>query len=171
MPKWLMPFFVRIGFVLFFLTATLYFWPGRVESPMVQAVAIPEGTVLIWRIPPGTVAIKELPTLHNLGGDKVAFSGKKKLPLNFVGCFAREIEIANFEAVGENAEKSYIQIKWEDGKIEKVPPGTKGLHFSPERRAKEIMVVGYCMHEKPIFRDVPREGTLSWQIRYVSVEN
>ncbi|MBP2650420.1 MAG: hypothetical protein H6Q74_1245 [Firmicutes bacterium] len=171
MPEWWIIFASRIIVALVCFTTGFNVWPGLAESPTVQAVAIPEGTVAIWNIPSDTVNIKVLPPRMTLSGKKVVFSGKKTIPQTFVDQLAQEIEIVNFEAEGENAKKSAIKIVWEDGGVDMVSPGTKTLRFSPARRAKEISIIGYSMHEHKIFRDSPQPGTLSWEIRYVAVAN
>jgi hypothetical protein len=122
-------------------------------------------------VPPGTVIIKVLPPLLTLGGFEVPFEGKKEIPQTLASPLAKEVVVVNFQATGENAQKSVIKIVWEDGSIETVPPGTVNKRLSPEKRAKQISIVGYAMHERQIFRDSARKGTISWDIRYVPVEN
>jgi len=163
--------------VIAILGIGLYAWLGRPANPTAQAVdttttaASASGDVAALQVPPGTVKINQLLPLRNLSGTDVAFTGKVELPQKIVGQFAEEIEIVNFQAKGENAKKSAIKIVWDDGEIDMVPPGTTSYRFLPQRRAKQIILIGYSVHERQIFRDSSRPGALTWEIRYASKEN
>lgn len=116
------------------------------------------------------VTITPLPMLRIIRGNEVPFEGKVELRQVFAGRAAREITIVNFQATGEHADKSAIKIVWENGEVEKIAPGAKSKSFSPDRRAVEIVVMGYSMHEQRIFRDTSRKGTLTWEIRYEPID-
>ncbi|MDD4601042.1 hypothetical protein SDC9_05904 [bioreactor metagenome] len=120
--------------------------------------------------PSDAVIIKHLPPLLIMRGTNVPFEGKVELPQAIAGRFAQDIVITNFQATGDNAEKSIIKIVWENGEVENVYPATKDKHFSADKRALEISIVGYSMHERRIFKDSSRKGTLTWEIRYEPVE-
>lgn len=117
-------------------------------------------------IPPGAVTIKNLPPLLTLRGDEVPFEGRAEIVQQLAGPAVAEVVVVAFSASGENAHKSAIRIEWEDGGVETVPPGSKNLVLSPQRRAKKISVLGYSFHERRVFKDLARKGTLSWEIRY-----
>jgi hypothetical protein len=116
------------------------------------------------------VTITPLPSLRIIRGNDVPFEGTIELRQAVAGRFAQNIDIINFQATGEHAEKSVIKIVWENGEIEKVSAGTKDKKFAPDRRASAISVLGYSMHERRIFRDSSRKGTLTWEVRYEPVE-
>jgi hypothetical protein len=99
----------------------------------------------------------------------VPFSGKVTLPQAIAGRFAKNLTIVNFSAAGDRAEKSAIKIVWENGEVERITPGTQNKQFAPERRAVEITIEGYSVHERRIFKDSARPGTLTWEIRYEPV--
>lgn len=115
------------------------------------------------------VTIKTLPSLLIMHGTDVAFEGKVELLQPIGGRFAQDIIITNFQATGENAKKSFIKIVWENGEVEKIYPGTKDKQFLG-KRAVEISIVGYSVHERRIFKDSDRKGTLTWEIRYQPIE-
>ncbi|MGL5514077.1 MAG: hypothetical protein ACRDBM_12680 [Sporomusa sp.] len=117
-----------------------------------------------------TVTITPLPSLRVLYGIEVPFKGKVELKQTIAGRAARNITVVSFQATGEHAEKSVIKIVWENGEIEHISPGTQDKQFSPERRAVEIVVLGYSMRERAIFKDSARNGTLTWEIRYEPVD-
>lgn len=121
-------------------------------------------------IPTDAVTITPLPTLRIIRGDKVAFEGQTELKQTIGGIFAQELTIVNFQATGENSDKSYIKIVWENGEIEKLYPGTTNKKFAADRRAAEITVAGYSVHERRLFKNSNRPGTLTWEIRYDPVE-
>ncbi|MDT8902872.1 hypothetical protein [Anaeroselena agilis] len=121
-------------------------------------------------IPPGAVTIKALPPLLTLRGDEVPFRGKTEIVQRLAGPAATEVVVVAFSASGENAHKSAIKIEWEDGGVETFPPGSKNITLSPQRRAKKISVLGYSFHERRVFKDVAKTGTLSWEIRYAPSE-
>lgn len=116
------------------------------------------------------ITITPLPSLRIIRGSEVPFEGNIELRQAIAGRFAQNLAVVNFQATGEHAEKSAIKIVWENGEIEKVYPGTKDKKFAPERRASAISVVGYSMHERRIFGDSSRKGTLTWEIRYEPIE-
>lgn len=120
--------------------------------------------------PSDAVTITPLPPLLVLRGDNVSFEGKAEFKQVLAGRFAKDISIVNFQATGEHAEKSSIKIVWDNGEIETVPPGTMDKKFSSERRAASISVIGYSMHERRLFKDSGRKGTLTWEIRYEPVQ-
>lgn len=121
-------------------------------------------------IPSDAVTITLLPSFRILSGNKIPFEGKVELRQVIDGHFAQNLVVVNFEAFGEHAEKSIIKIVWENGEIEKVYPGTKDRILLPGKRATEIIIAGYSMNERHIFRDSPRRGSLNWEIRYDPVE-
>lgn len=112
------------------------------------------------------VVIQSLPPLYILSGDKVAFEGKTEIPQPINGTYAEKITIINFAATGENAHKSAIKIIWEDGTVQLIPAGNSNMTLTPSKRAKAIIIVGYSMHERKIFKDSARSGNLTWDIRY-----
>jgi hypothetical protein len=117
-----------------------------------------------------TVTIMPLPSLRIIRGTEVPFEGKTELRQAIAGRAARNLVIVNFQATGEHADKSFIKIVWENGEMEKVYPGTPEKKFAEDRRAVEISVTGYSMHERQILRDSSRKGTLTWEIRYEPVD-
>lgn len=120
-------------------------------------------------IPSDTVVITPLPPLLIIRGTDVAFEGKVELRQAIAGRFAKSIVITDFQATGEHSEKSVIKIVWENGEVEKVYPGTKDKRFLSDKKAVEISIAGYSMHERPIFKDSSRKGILNWEIRYEPV--
>jgi hypothetical protein len=121
-------------------------------------------------IPVGTVKIETLPTFTTLNGINVAFTGREEYPQPISGKFASNITVVSFRATGENAYKSVICILWEDGSLEIIPAGTSNLRLNPEKRAKQIIVKGYSVHERKVFRDSGRAGTLNWEIHYQPIK-
>lgn len=115
------------------------------------------------------ITITPLPTLRIIRGMEVPFTGKAELRQAIAGRAARNLAIVNFQATGEHAEKSFIKIVWENGEVDTVYPG-QAKQFAEDRRAVEIVIQGYSMHERRIFRDSSRQGTLTWEIRYEPVE-
>ncbi|CQR72851.1 hypothetical protein SOV_02350 [Sporomusa ovata DSM 2662] len=134
-----------------------------------KRAAIPEKGVEDTEDYSNKVTITPLPALRIVRGTEVPFEGKIELRQAIAGQAAQDITIVNFQATGEHADKSVIMIVWENGEVEKVYPGTKNKKFSPGRRAVKISVIGYSMHERPIFRDASRKGTLTWEIHYEPV--
>lgn len=129
-------------------------------------IPTPPDNVKSTVIPSDAVVITPLPPLLIIRGTDVAFEGKVELRQAIAGRFAQGIVITNFQATGEHAEKSMIKIVWENGEVEKIYPGTKDKRFLSNKRAVEISILGYSMHERPIFKDSSRKGTLTWEIRY-----
>jgi hypothetical protein len=127
--------------------------------------------ITIDTIPPGTVLIDALPTYRTLNGINVSFKGKESFEQPIAGRAAKDIIIVSFKAMGENAGKSTINILWEDGTVERIPAGTMNRRLPSERVAKQITIQGYCVHERKIFRDSSRTGTLNWEIHYQAVES
>ncbi|VBB09194.1 Hypothetical protein LUCI_4480 [Lucifera butyrica] len=121
-------------------------------------------------IPPDAVKITPLPTLRMIGGTDVAFKGKVTLRQAIAGRFAKNLVIVNFQAKGDHADKSMIRIVWENGEVETIAPGVTNRKFPLGKNAVEISVIGYSMQERPIFHDLPRPGSLTWEIRYEPVE-
>ncbi|HMM22249.1 MAG TPA: hypothetical protein PKA10_16130 [Selenomonadales bacterium] len=132
---------------------------GKAAAPAEQAA-----------VPSDAVTIKTLPPLYTLSGVEVPFEGRAELPLKITGRLAKELHIVGFQATGENAQKSAIRITWEDGGQELIPPGVTNLKLAPDRTAKQISVIGYSMHERRVFKDSSRTGTLSWEIQYSPVD-
>lgn len=128
--------------------------------------APPEQKSADTTVPADIINITPLPPLLILSGTEVPFEGKVELRQAIAGKAAQNISIVNFQATGEQAQKSSISIVWENGEVETIYPGTKDKQFSPERRAVEISVTGYSMRERRIFQDSRRKGTLTWEIRY-----
>lgn len=122
------------------------------------------------QIPADAVIITPLPSFRIMNGNGVPFEGKVELRQVISGHFAQKLVVVNFQASGEHGEKSIIKIVWENGEIEKVYSGTRDRVFPPEKRAAEIIIEGYSMNERRIFRDSPRKGSLNWEIRYEPVE-
>ena len=133
---------------------------------MEKSLTIPENNVVDIEDFSNKVSITPLPSLRIIRGTEVPFEGKIELRQAIVGRAAQDIAIVNFQATGEHADKSVIKIVWENGEVEKVYPGTNNKKFSPDKRAVEIVVMGYSMHERRIFKDASRKGTLTWEIRY-----
>ncbi|MEG6586616.1 hypothetical protein [Dendrosporobacter sp. 1207_IL3150] len=151
-------FIVLIGFYVFFVDpkeSTMHSSPKSIQA----------------NIPSDSVTITPLPTLRIIRGERVPFEGKVELKQAIAGLFAQDLVVVNFQVTGENSEKSFIKIVWENGEVEKLYPGTTNKIFSPSRRAVEITVVGYSIHERRLFKDSNRKGTLTWEIRYDPVEN
>jgi len=121
-------------------------------------------------IPSDAVTITPLPSLRIIRGTEVPFEGKTELRQVIDGRFAQNIVVVNFQATGEHAEKSVIKIVWENGEVEKVYPGTRNKKIVSDKRAVEISISGYSMHERRVFKDSSRKGTLTWEIRYEPVE-
>lgn len=120
-------------------------------------------------IPSDAVKIQPLPPLVILAG-AVKFEGEKELVQKIAGNLARNITIISFKASGENADKSAIKVVWIDGSVDMIPPGTANIQLPSVKYAKQIIVIGYSMHERKIFKDSPRAGTLEWEIRYEAGE-
>ncbi len=117
-----------------------------------------------------TVTITPLPSLRIIRGTEVSFEGKTELRQAIAGRAARNLTVVSFQATGEHADKSFIKIVWENGETDKVYPDTPEKKFAEDRRAVEISITGYSMHERRILRDSSRPGTLTWEIRYEPVE-
>lgn len=118
---------------------------------------------------PDAVKIQPLPPLLVLTGT-VKFEGKKELPQKISGNFAKNIIIVNFTATGENADKSMIKVVWMDGSVDMIPPGISNFPLTAGKFAKQIIIVGYSMHERKIFKDSAQPGILEWEIRYEAVD-
>ncbi|WP_237714758.1 MULTISPECIES: hypothetical protein [Pelosinus] len=118
-------------------------------------------------IPYDAVTITPLRVMY---GKEVPFEGKAELRQAIAGKLAQKIIVVNFQASGEHADKSKINIVWENGEVETIYPGTKDRIFPPEKRAAQITVVGYSVRERRIFQDSNRKGNLSWEIHYEPVE-
>lgn len=115
--------------------------------------------------PPDTVKIEALPSLEIAAG-VATFEGKKELPLKISGNYAKNITIVSFKASGDNAHKSAIKVIWMDGSTETIAPGTSNLALTPGKFAKQIIIAGYSVYERKIFKDSSRRGTVEWDIRY-----
>lgn len=147
------------------LAGTLYVW--RLHMP--PAAVTPDVNTSTPSVPPGTVLIKPLEPLRILAGTDVPFRGKKEFPQVIAGKYACYLIVDNFQATGENANKSVIKITWEDGTTDVVPAGTVDRHFNPEKRAAQIVISGYSMHERKVFPDTSQPGTLTWRVLYEPV--
>lgn len=150
--------------MLVVVTAAYLLIIGAGKSP-----AIPENNIANISDFSNNVTITPLPSLRIIRGTEVPFEGKVQLRQALAGQAAQDITIVNFQATGEHADKSVITIVWENGEVEKVYPGTQNKKYSQDRRAVEILVTGYSMHERRIFKDSSRKGTLTWEIRYEPV--
>lgn len=153
-----------IGAIIIVLWVLGYEPPNRVDRTEV------EGKETTLAISEDTVSITSLPSYRTLSGINVIFRGKERYAQNIAGRYAQNITITSFRASGENAYKSAVIIIWEDGSIEVVPAGTANLRLSPEKKAKEIIIQGYSVHERKVFRDSARDGVLDWEIIYEPVE-
>jgi hypothetical protein len=118
-------------------------------------------------IPFDAVTITPLRIIY---GTEVPFEGKVELRQAIAGNFAKKLIVVNFQAAGEHADKSRINIVWENGEVETIYPGTKDRVFPPEKRATQITVIGYSVHERRIFKDSNRKGNLTWEIHYEPME-
>jgi hypothetical protein len=157
------PFLVGALFMLLIVGAYSFFTGSRVENESRnQTINTPA--------PSDAVTIIPLPSFRIITGNQVPFEGKVELRQAIAGHFAKNLVVVNFQASGEHAEKSMIKIVWENGEIEKIYPGTRERIFLPDKRAAEIIIVGYSMNERKIFRDTPHKGILNWEIRYEPVE-
>lgn len=150
-------------------------WPAFLGGVMVALAVVWAGYVYLGGEPreatpqapnPGAVTIRVLPSLYVLRAQDVPFQGRVEIPVDIGGKLAREIVVVAFQAGGENAHKSTVRVVWEDGSVETIPAGAKDIAFSPQRRAKKITIHGYSFHEQRVFKDMPKKGTLSWEIRY-----
>lgn len=130
----------------------------------------PEKEITDTPVPSDRVTITPLPSLRIIHGIEVPFEGRIELRQAIAGRAARDVSVVSFQATGENADKSEIRIVWENGETETIRPGAQNTSFSPDKRAVEIIVIGYSMHERKIFKDSRRKGTLTWEIRYEPVE-
>ena len=108
--------------------------------------------------------------LRVIRGTEIPFEGKIELRQAIAGNFAQKLIIVNFQASGEHADQSMIKIVWENGEVETVYPGTRDRIFPPEKRAKQITIIGYSVHERRIFQDSNRKGNLTWEIHYEPME-
>lgn len=157
-------FALGAGFMLLVVLAV------NMVFPITEKKISPETSTINTEELANKVTITPLPTLRIIRGNQVPFEGKTELRQVFAGRAGRDITIVNFQATGEHADKSAIKIVWENGEVEKIAPGTTNKSFSPDRRAVEVVVIGYSMHEQRIFRDTSRKGTLTWEIRYEPVD-
>lgn len=146
--------FVLMGVYLFFIGV-----PDSLQSSPSPIVETP--------IPFDAVKITPLRVIR---GTEVPFEGKVELKQVIAGKFAQKINVVNFQAKGEHAEKSKLIILWENGEMETIYPGTRDRVLPPERRAAQITVVGYSVRERHIFRDSNRKGYLTWEIHYEPTE-
>ncbi|CUH96512.1 putative membrane protein [Propionispora sp. 2/2-37] len=164
--------FTAGSLMMFVLFYGLFLYPGHFPGqstaglpPATEQSANANGPDI-----PNAVTVIPLPSLRILSGNHVAFEGTAAFTQSLNGRFAKNLSIIAFEADGEHADKSMIKIVWENGETDMIPPGSKNKTFAPERRAISITVVGYSMHERRIFKDSSRPGTLTWEIHYEPVE-
>ncbi|WP_371363607.1 hypothetical protein SRRS_44850 [Sporomusa rhizae] len=153
---------------MFVFVAVYMFFTGTDKSsvvPVTPEIGVTEAEDLSSK-----VTITPLPSLRIVRGTEVPFKGKIELRQAIAGRAAKDIAIVNFQATGEHADKSVIKIVWDNGEVEKVVPGTNNKRFAPEKRAVEIVVTGYSMHERRLFKDSSRDGMLTWEIRYEPVD-
>jgi hypothetical protein len=168
MPKYLKPFLM--GALCIVATAIMVLWALDYKRPdPVDGITVEDKQGAL-AISSDTVLITALPSYRTLNGINVAFRGKKRYLQKFVGRYAQNITIVSFRATGEHAYKSTILITWEDDSTEIVSAGVTNIRFSAEKRAKEIVVQGYSVHERKVFRDSIRDGVLNWEILYEPVE-
>ena len=158
------------SFVLGAISMLLVVLAVNMVFPVTEKQVSPEPGIINTENLANKVTITPLPSLRIIRGNQVPFEGKVELRQVFAGRAGRDITIVNFRATGEHADKSLIKIVWENGEVEKIAPGTVNKSFSPDRRAVEIVVIGYSMYEHPIFRDTKRKGTLTWEIRYEPID-
>lgn len=116
-----------------------------------------------------SVTIMPLPHHLALSGVNVEFKGKQDIPLKLEGAYGRSLRIVSFQATGENAHKSRMKIVWKDGATEVIAPGVVDVRFAEDRLVKSIIISGYSMRERKIFKDSSRPGVLNWEIRYEPV--
>jgi hypothetical protein len=119
-------------------------------------------------VSPDAIKIQPLPPLFILR-ENLTFEGEKEFPQKLVGNYAKNITITNFRVAGENAHKSFIKIVWLDNTSEIIAPEVSNLPLHNEKLVKQIIIYGYSKHERKIFRDSPRPGTINFEIRYESV--
>lgn len=141
---------------------------GPSAGPSAQPPAVETAPAQVTA--PNIMTVTPLPPLRVLFGQSVPFEGSAVFPQAIAGHFAQNLRIVSFQATGEHAEKSLIKIVWENGQTDTVSPGTANQVFPPSRRAVEITVTGYSMHERKLFKDSRRPGTLSWEIQYEAGE-
>lgn len=172
------PFTIGAVFMLVLLVGGYILFAGQVKSLITPpakltdtAYSADKDALSDTAIPSDAVLIMPLPSLQVIRGNGVPFEGKTEFRQAIAGRFAQNIVIVNFQATGEHAEKSAIKIVWENGEVEKVFPGTRNRKFSTDKRAVEISVLGYSMHERHIFKDSSSKGTLSWEIHCEPVES
>lgn len=154
--------------MLILVAAGSMFFTGKDKSSVIPGT--PEKSITEAEDLSNKVTITPLPSLRIIRGTEVPFKGKIELRQAIAGRAAKDISIVNFQATGEHADKSLIKIVWDNGEIEKISPGTNNKRFSSEKRAVEIVVIGYSMHERRVFKDSSRDGTLNWEIRYEPVD-
>lgn len=167
MTKHWKPFVTGAIAMLVLLAGFYMFFMASQKNPINQSAApqITDTATL-----PDSVTITPLPTLRLIRGNEVPFEGKVELRQAIAGRFAQNVAVVNFQATGEHADKSVLKIVWENGEVDKILPGTQNKVFSPDKRAVEISISGYSVHERRLFKDSSRSGTLTWEIRYEPVE-
>jgi hypothetical protein len=163
MTRHIQSFLLGVVCTIFLLVGGFFVWDTYFDGPG-------QPPIYTNSIPPGTVIIEPLPTYRTLNGINVSFKGEADFQQVIAGRYAQDIRIISFRATGENAEKSSIIIEWEDGTTEIVHAGVSGQNLGAEKRAKQIIVKGYSMHERKVFRDSAKSGTLNWEIHYQPIE-
>jgi len=155
-------FIAGVGLVLVLMVGAYLFFigPKNASSP---SPSEPVETA----IPFDSVTITPLRVIR---GTEVPFEGRVELRQAIAGNFAKKMIIVNFQAAGEHADRSMIRIVWENGEVETVYPGTRDRVFPPEKRATQITIIGYSVHERRIFQDSNRKGNLTWEIHYEPME-
>jgi hypothetical protein len=146
---------VSVGAYLFFVGSKNTSSPSLIAPPVETAIPFDAVTITPLRV---------------ISGNQVPFEGKVELRQAIAGNFAKKIIIVNFQASGEHADKSIVRIAWENGEVETVYPGTRDRVFPPEKRATQITIIGYSVHERRIFQDSNRKGNLTWEIHYEPME-
>lgn len=155
--------FAAGAIIVFVLMAGTYLFligPKDTSSPSLSEpveMAIPFDAVMIT-------------PLRAISGTEIPFEGKVELRQAIAGNFAKKIIVVNFQASGEHADRSILKIVWENGEVETIFPGTRDRVFPPEKRATQITISGYSVHERRVFQDSNRKGSLTWEIHYEPME-
>jgi len=156
-----------IGAIMMLLLAGVYMFFTTSPKNGIKSPALPRADTAVR---PDAVTITPLPTLRLIRGNEVPFEGKVELKQTIAGRFAQNVTIVSFQATGEQANKSILKIVWENGEEDKLAPGTLNRVFPPDKRAVDISINGYSVHERRLFKDSNRSGTLTWEIRYEPAE-
>jgi hypothetical protein len=156
-------FIAGVVLVLVLMVGAYLFFGESKENTLSPSPSEPVETA----IPFDAVTITPLRVIR---GTEVPFEGKVELRQVIAGKFAQKLIVVNFQASGEHADKSILRIVWENGEVETVYPGTRDRVFPPEKRATQITIIGYSVHERRVFKDSNRKGNLTWEIHYEPME-